>query len=75
MQKYQMKHNKNSTILQQDYDDIVNKYSIDIGLIHLEEKKIENDPKLPQWQVNHIFCYWNAINLSKRKKKTYWNLD
>ena len=31
----------------QDYDILVSKHSSDIGLTHLEEMKIETDPKLP----------------------------
>ena len=33
--------------LKQEHDDVVRKYSSDIGLTHLEEMKMETDPKLP----------------------------
>ena len=33
--------------LKKDYYDIVSKHRSDIGITHLEEKKIETDPELP----------------------------
>ena len=38
---------QNITHLQQKYDNIISKHSSDIGLMHLEEMKIDPNPNLP----------------------------
>ena len=48
--------------LQENYDDIVNKYSIDIGLTYLEEMTVDTDS-------NFASCHEQTISITFKNHK------